>query len=152
MSIDPQKFVKPGDTVLAVLPHSEVCLHMRVAGRLAMLRMKGSEGSNRITSVQIHKLDGQPFSSAVLPGEAGVRSEGEGDEERQYVRTPNVAFARAGTNIPMMTTGVPASIDDMHQFLFRNDDLSKFSVDHPGIHAVLLGLWNEVIVHMRVIT
>lgn len=61
-------FMHPGDEWRVTLPHSEVCCHMRVAGRsmrvYALLRGD---------AVQLLNDDGSLFSHPILPEEAGVR-------------------------------------------------------------------------------
>jgi hypothetical protein len=56
----------PGDRHAVTLPYSEVCIHMRVAGRTAEVEL-----SRNGRQAQIF-MDGQPFSTPVLPGEAGL--------------------------------------------------------------------------------
>lgn len=62
-------YVIPGDTVYHRLPHSEVCMHMRVAGEKRKVRIE-SRGSNPPVA-QILNEDDSPFSAPILMGEAG---------------------------------------------------------------------------------
>lgn len=73
----PQVRATPGRRYEKVMPYSEVCMHMRVAGtRMAfeLSRRKAvSCGSEYwAESVQLYKPDGTPFSSGITPGEAGL--------------------------------------------------------------------------------
>jgi len=60
--------VRPGDRVRLELPHSEVCMHMRVAGRVMDVRM--TEG--RYPMAQLLNPDGSEFSFPIGTGEAGI--------------------------------------------------------------------------------
>lgn len=68
MALDYQnrKPVIPGERYQGEMPHSEVCIHMRVAGKIMEFELLENE-----RSVQLYK-NGQPFSSPILYGEAGV--------------------------------------------------------------------------------
>lgn len=55
-------------TRLVRLPYSEVCMHMRVAGRRAMVEILTT---HRYPSAQIW-LDGRRYSTPVTLGEAGI--------------------------------------------------------------------------------
>jgi hypothetical protein len=68
--------LKSGDRVEVILPHSEVCMHMRVAGKRAIVEVV-TNGLN-YTSAQIRRQDGTPFSAAVTLGEAGLYEDREG--------------------------------------------------------------------------
>ena len=61
-----------GDIVNVVLPHSEVCMHMRVAGK----RMNVQVLSHR--SAQLLNDDGTPFSFPILAVEAGIYQDKDG--------------------------------------------------------------------------
>jgi hypothetical protein len=52
-----------------VMPHSEVCMHMRVAGKKMLAELVRSESG--YVSAQLYRLDGSRFSSSVTTGEAG---------------------------------------------------------------------------------
>jgi hypothetical protein len=60
--------VRPGDHVRIELPFSEVCMHMRVAGRVMDVRM--TEG--RYPMAQLLNPDGSEFSAPILTTEAGI--------------------------------------------------------------------------------
>ena len=72
--------VSPGDRVRIELPFSEVCMHMRVAGRVMDVRM--TEG--RYPMAQLLNPDGSEFSAPILTGEAGIY----GDVERGFYCYP----------------------------------------------------------------
>lgn len=55
-----------GETVDVVLPYSEVCMHMRVAGKRMRVEV-------REHSAQIVREDGSPWCGPITHGEAGVR-------------------------------------------------------------------------------
>lgn len=55
-----------GDTVSVELPYSEVCMHMRVAGKTMMV-------SVREHGAQLLNPDGSVFSFPITHGEAGIR-------------------------------------------------------------------------------
>lgn len=57
--------VAPGDFVMVVLPYSEVCLHMGVAGKPMRIEV-------RKTCVQLYNERGAEFSAPITHGEAGV--------------------------------------------------------------------------------
>lgn len=78
--------VTPGVRVELILPHSEVYMHMRVAGKRAFVTLSDSE----YPMAQISKKDGTPFSSPVLPGEAGVmhHANAERNEDHHYFMVP----------------------------------------------------------------
>ena len=59
-------YLEPGDRVLVILPHSEVNMHMGIAGEIGEIELL----PNRY-SAQIY-INGQPYSSPVTSGEAGV--------------------------------------------------------------------------------
>ena len=69
-----KRYVAAGDIVRVELPYSEVCVHMRVAGKrmLAEVRESGAWGH----CIQLLRDDYQPFSSPILTGEAGFYREG----------------------------------------------------------------------------
>lgn len=64
--------VKPGQFFKTVMPHSEVCIHMQVAGK-EMLGRLSEDGR----SVQLFRPENslEPFSFPILPGEAGLYSD-----------------------------------------------------------------------------
>lgn len=60
-----------------VMPYSEVCLHMRIAGQRMAFEIVPSSAWGH--SVQLYDLrDGRPFSSPILTGEAGLFEDSEG--------------------------------------------------------------------------
>ena len=75
----PQVYLKPGDTVIVLLPHSEVCMHMKIAGKLARVRLIEDTDTLR-PMAQILEWNINPgneacyweFTAPVLPGEAGI--------------------------------------------------------------------------------
>jgi hypothetical protein len=71
MTTTDQTRLSPGDRVRLVLPHSEVCMHMRVAGTRMLAEVR--EGG-----VQLLNPDGSPFSFPILHGEAGVYRDSRG--------------------------------------------------------------------------
>jgi hypothetical protein len=56
----------PEGAMLVTLPHSEVCMHMRVAGARMFVAL--TEGD----MAQLYTLEGVKFSSPITRGEAGV--------------------------------------------------------------------------------
>jgi hypothetical protein len=60
--------VRPGDRVRIELPYSEVCMHMRVAGRVMDVRMT----DGRYPMAQLLNSDGSEFSFPITTGEAGI--------------------------------------------------------------------------------
>ena len=60
-----------GSTTRVVLPYSEVCMHLRVAGEARFVRILEH-------GVQILNDDLTPFSFPVTWGEAGVGRDGDG--------------------------------------------------------------------------
>lgn len=69
-----RSYVQPGRVVLVELPYSEVCMHMRVAGYLALAELT----AGRYPAVQLWTCNGRPFSMPILPGEAGFYNDGSG--------------------------------------------------------------------------
>jgi len=62
--------VRPGDRVRLLLPHSEVCIHMRVAGRVMTVEVTTGE----YPTAQLLNDDGSRFSFPILTAEAGIFS------------------------------------------------------------------------------
>jgi len=76
--------IKPGEKGYAEMPYSEVCMHMRVAGKPMNFLFKDQQ----YPSVQLLREDGLPFSGPITYGEAGIYyREGEG---YYYYRGQNV--------------------------------------------------------------
>jgi hypothetical protein len=57
----------PADAELVELPYSEVCMHMRVAGRLMWVARIGER------MAQLYDDGGRKFSAPITSGEAGLR-------------------------------------------------------------------------------
>jgi hypothetical protein len=72
-------YLQAGDVVRVRLPWSEVCMHMRVAGKPMNVQIV-VEGTYPVG--QLLNDDGTRFSSPILLGEAGVHTDGAG---RHYV-------------------------------------------------------------------
>lgn len=60
--------VQPGDRLTLRLPFSEVCCHMRVAGRVMTVEIT----DGRYPAVQLLDDDGRPYSAPITLGEAGI--------------------------------------------------------------------------------
>ena len=74
-----KRHVRSGDIVRLKLPHSEVCMHMRVAGReMDVLVLTGG-------AQLVEPETGTPYSAPILHGEAGIYSEDGPDGPRLYV-------------------------------------------------------------------
>jgi len=77
----PRKDVKLGDYFLNVMPFSEVCMHLRVAGRIMGVKVichtyTGTDKVNYTPSAQlINPLDGKEYSFPISLGEAGIFTE-----------------------------------------------------------------------------
>lgn len=68
-----------GETVDIELPHSEVCIHMGVAGKVrpvTLLANTRPDGTTSYPMAQIHNLDGTLFSFPITYGEAGIFRDG----------------------------------------------------------------------------
>lgn len=61
-------YVTPNEIVRMEIPYSEVCMHMQVAGKVMEVRFQKSERG--YASAQLLR-DGQEYSAAITPGEAG---------------------------------------------------------------------------------
>jgi hypothetical protein len=66
--------ILPGQRGSKTLPHSEVCMHMRVSGKTMAFELLAKE----YPSVQLYQADGRPFSFPILTGEAGLYRDEEG--------------------------------------------------------------------------
>lgn len=62
--------VLPGRKMAKRIPHSEVCMHMQVAGKVMQVELL--PGRN---AAQLYRLDGVAYSSPILPSEAGIRED-----------------------------------------------------------------------------
>lgn len=58
--------IAPGQRVRVRLPWSEVCMHLRVAGKVMTCELV--EGGS---AVQLYDEEGDPYSFPITPGEAG---------------------------------------------------------------------------------
>lgn len=65
------KRVKPGDVVNVMLPYSEVCMHLKVAGRTRPVEVLAA-------GAQILNWDGTNYSFPVTHGEAGIYQDATG--------------------------------------------------------------------------
>ena len=64
---------KPGEWFIATMPHSEVCMHMRVAGKPMILEVtKQQYPSVQLRHLTAHYNQATTFSSPILTGEAGI--------------------------------------------------------------------------------
>ena len=68
-----KRYVNTGDIVSVEPPFSEVCMHMRVAGKRMSVQFLGER-----RGAQILNDDGSNFSFPILPGEAGFYRETDG--------------------------------------------------------------------------
>ncbi|MEX5635566.1 hypothetical protein [Parafrankia sp. FMc2] len=75
-------YVAPGEIRSMVLPYSEVCMYLRVAGRQMRCEIQAPDG--RSPAVQLLDDDGRPFSSPITLGEAGFHRD---DHGRIYTET-----------------------------------------------------------------
>jgi hypothetical protein len=80
--------VRPGDRVRLELPFSEVCMHMRVAGRVMDVRMT----EDQYPMAQLLNADGSEFSFPITTGEAGIF----GDVDRGFYYYPEKNEAPPG--------------------------------------------------------
>src|SRR2546421_764139 len=72
-------FVQAGDVVRVRLPSTEVCMHMRVAGKAMNVQIV-TDGIS--VAAQLLRDDGSPFSTPITLGEAGILTDEAG---RLYV-------------------------------------------------------------------
>jgi len=84
-----QVYVEVGDAIRLRLPYSEVCMHMRVAGKPMNIQIVEEGGS---PAAQLLNDDGSRFSSPILLGEAGIFTDGHG---HHYVPTRAVIAPQA---------------------------------------------------------
>jgi hypothetical protein len=71
-----QHFINPGETARMTIAHSEVAMHMGVAGKVMNVRLEPTE---RYAVAQLLTDDGREFSAPITVGEAGFYSERSGD-------------------------------------------------------------------------
>jgi hypothetical protein len=69
-------YVAPDETRSVVLPYSEVCMYLRVAGR--RMRCEIQERDGRSPAVQLLDDDGRPFSFPITLAEAGFHRDDQG--------------------------------------------------------------------------
>ena len=72
MNFNDKRFAAIGERVQLELPYSEVCMHMRVAGKVMQAEILPSA-----YSAQLYSLDGRPFSAPITTSEAGFYREAE---------------------------------------------------------------------------
>lgn len=73
--------IKPGQRYRGLMPHSEVCMSMKIAGRLMDFELQTS--LFRMPDVQLYDItSGAAFSAPILVGEAGVYHEGSVEDYR----------------------------------------------------------------------
>ncbi len=82
--------LQAGDVVRLRLPYSEVCMHMRVAGKPMNVQIV-VEGTSAVA--QLLNDDGSRFSSPILLGEAGIYTDGVGNH---YVPTRMLVIPQDG--------------------------------------------------------
>lgn len=74
-------YVSPGDVVRVMIPHSEVCMHMRVAGKVMSVKVcDGFKGA------QLLNDDGTNYSFPITMGEAAFYTQ---DHKEWYYYYPN---------------------------------------------------------------
>ncbi len=83
-------YLQAGDVVRVRLLYSEVCVHMRVAGKPMNVQLL-QEGSSAMA--QLLKDDGSRFSFPIHLGEAGIYTDGAG---RHYVPVRRIVTPEAG--------------------------------------------------------
>jgi hypothetical protein len=85
----------PGEVVMVELPHSEVCMYMRIAGAVHEVELI-RESRSGLAMAQILDRDRRPFGGAVTPGEAGIYSDSRGFYAYEVVeKTKEVGCSRA---------------------------------------------------------
>jgi len=78
-----RRYIEPNEKYPAILPHSEVCMHMGVAGKIMFIEWDGKR------SVQLYRVECHgngwnaddkfvSFSAPILLGEAGVYTDEHG--------------------------------------------------------------------------
>lgn len=77
-----RRYVDVGETVAVELPFSEVCMHMRVAGKVMDVRLQAARYMNGEPApgspvAQILNANGGEFSFPILYGEAGFYADGD---------------------------------------------------------------------------
>jgi len=85
--------IKPGQWGEAVMPYSEVNMHMRIAGK--WMRFQLLKG--KYPMVQLYREDGGQFSAPITTGEAGIMEDSRGFYYRPYttpLSNPGRAYHR----------------------------------------------------------
>jgi hypothetical protein len=70
----PRIYVRRNTMFAATMPYSEVCMHMRIAGKKMACALVGSRPMVQLFDLQT----GSPFSAPILTGEAGVFEDSDG--------------------------------------------------------------------------
>lgn len=60
-------YLRIGSQAVVTMPYSEVCMHMRVAGKRMVVLLKNERQAQLFPIASTH-----PFSAPILPGEAGL--------------------------------------------------------------------------------
>jgi hypothetical protein len=68
----PKTPVNLDQMVEVTLPYSEVCVHMKVAGKRMKVKLQTP------WQAQLFTMEGEPFSFPIAPGEAGIYSDSTG--------------------------------------------------------------------------
>jgi hypothetical protein len=76
-------YIKPNVKYAAEMPYSEVCMHMRVAGRVLYFELPNTD-SRTVQLFQEASGVYFPFSAPILLGEAGIYT----DESGHYFYRP----------------------------------------------------------------
>lgn len=63
-------YIRPGDFVEKIMPYSEVCMHMKIAGKRMRVQLLPNG-----RSVQLYSSNGKPSSFPITTGEAGIFEE-----------------------------------------------------------------------------
>lgn len=77
-----QRYIDKDVLYSAVMPHSEVCIHIGVAGKRVYFQWDGSRSVQLykvVTSAAPYFVTGlEPYSAPILPGEAGIFTDADG--------------------------------------------------------------------------
>lgn len=80
--------IKPGEEGQSIMPYSEVCMHLRVAGKMMRFRLiENARDARYAPSVQLLNPDGTELSFPIGAGEGGVYYDydrWEEGEDREY--------------------------------------------------------------------
>lgn len=80
------------------LPYSEVCMHLRIAGKTMSVGMIRTP-SNRLVA-QIFDGLGKPYSFPILPGEAGIQTEWDKILKREHSPRPHSILDQRSQEVP----------------------------------------------------